>query len=82
MHVEALIVNETSAPSYGIMGPIFKHCLPHDTFGLRTANVYTAEEDGRIGWDAQCIAGNFNIFRQVKMFGSGIVHDLVGNMGC
>ena len=63
VHAEGLILNDTTKHTKGIAGPIFKHCIPPDTTGLKTANVADALEDGRVAWAAHGIAGNFNIFR-------------------
>ena len=47
----------------GLAGPVLKHCNPADLTGLRTSDKDWPGEEGRKGWDAECIAGHFNIFR-------------------
>ena len=63
-----LLVSAENASNAGIPGPVFKHCTPPDRSGLRTASLpgsWSSDQHDREGWDAQCIAGHFNIFRCV-----------------
>ena len=51
-------VTAENASKAGIKGPLIKHCSPPDLTGLFSGRGFPPD---RSGWDAQCIAGNFNL---------------------
>lgn len=50
-------VTAQNASKAGIKGPLLKHCYPQDINGLRTGDPIN-----KMGWDAQAVSGNFNLF--------------------